>query len=235
MKNYLKIILLASCSLIFTQNSFAQGQDPHIIFSGVIIEAKTNEPLPGATIMIPKAGRGIMSNSQGYFSMKVFPGDSIVFSYLGYKKQFYNIPKNVDQTFSAVIELQEDSKMLREVKVYPYNSEEAFKEAFLAMKLPDEAERKILEERFGKEAIQAMVSQVSLGANGNFRYMMNQQQQAFLANGRVVTNPLTNPFAWASFIKDIRNGAFRDKSWKAGANGIPKENITRDQFFTGQN
>lgn len=236
MKLFSKFIGLVLLMLCFLQEkTVAQGQDPHIFFNGVIIEAKSNEPLPGATIMIPRAGRGMISNTQGYFSMKVFPGDSIVFSYLGFKKQFYIIPKNTDQTFSAVIELQEDAKMLKEVKVYPYSTEEAFKEAFVNMKLPDDAERKILEERFGKDAVKAMVSQVGMGSNGNFRYMMNQQQNAFLSRSTIIMNPFTNPFAWASFIKDIKNGAFKDNTYKSGANTIPKENLTRDQYFNRKN
>jgi hypothetical protein len=226
------LVLVTLFALLKAQ---AQGQDPHITFSGIIIEARSNEPLPGAAVQIPRAGKGILSNNQGYFSIRVFPGDSVVFSFLGFKKQYYKIPKDVERTYSAVIELQEDSKMLKEVKVYPYSTEEAFKEALVNMKLPDEAERQMLEERFGKEAVQAMVSQTAMGANGNYRYMMNQQQQSFLDRGTVRTLNFTNPFAWMSFIRDVKSGALKDKSYKAGANSLPKENLTRDEFFRGKN
>ncbi|MCY7358030.1 MAG: carboxypeptidase-like regulatory domain-containing protein, partial [Rudanella sp.] len=114
--------------------ALAQGQERQVTFTGFITGGKTNEPLPQAYIYIPKAGRGVLSANNGYFALPVFPGDSIIFSYVGFKPQYHIIPRRLtDVTYSAVVALQEDVKTLAEVKVYPYATEQLFKEAFVSM------------------------------------------------------------------------------------------------------
>lgn len=216
---------------VFSLGVFAQGQDRNVIFSGIIIDGKNDEPLPGAVIINAQAGRGTVSTSLGNFAIHVFPGDSIVFSYLGFKKHFFKIPKNVGETFSAVVELQQDAKMLKEVKIYPYSSEEEFKDAFIAIKLPDEKARQIIEETFSNEQVAIYGHQIGMGAAANYRNFMNQQIGSFASKGQATMNPFLNPFAWAKFIKDVKGGSLKDKSWKAAANQPAPESLPRDKFF----
>ena len=103
----LTIILLSATGLF--SHVLAQGQDRQVTFTGFITGGKTNEPLPQAYIYIPKAGRGVLSALNGYFALPVFPGDSIIFSYVGFKPQYHIIPRRLtDITYSAVVALQED-------------------------------------------------------------------------------------------------------------------------------
>ncbi len=151
MKTILTFLLIFT-SLIISNLAFGQGEIKYITFSGLVIDSQTKEPLPGAYITIPSAGRGTLSNSKGYFVMSVFPGDTVNFSYLGFKKQFHIIPRKTDVDYSVFVELQVDSKMLREVKVYPFSTEEEFKQALVDMKLPDERERRMSGGSFHKTA-----------------------------------------------------------------------------------
>lgn len=224
-------LLLIFMSLIMSDLAFSQGEVKYITFSGLVIDSQTKEPLPGAYITIPRAGRGTLSNSKGYFVLGVFPGDTVVFSYLGFKKQFHIIPKKTDVDYSVFVELQTDSKMLKEVKVYPFSTEEEFKQALVDMKLPDDRERKILAETYSPENIAKMASVHGMTADANFRYGQNQFIKQMENRGQVTTNPLLNPFAWANFVKAVRGGAWKDQSWKAGAAAAPRDNVTRDQFF----
>jgi len=133
------LLLLTAGSLSAVR---AQGQDRQVTFTGFLTSGKNNEPLPGAYVYIPRAGKGILTAPNGYFALPVLPGDSIVFSYVGFKSQFHIIPQRLaDLTYSAVVALQEDVTTLAEVKVYPYATEELFKDAFVNLKLPDEKER----------------------------------------------------------------------------------------------
>lgn len=224
-------LLLIFMALIMSDLAFSQGEVKYITFSGLVIDSQTKEPLPGAYITIPRAGRGTLSNSKGYFVLGVFPGDTVVFSYLGFKKQFHIIPKKTDVDYSVFVELQTDSKMLKEVKVYPFSTEEEFKQALVDMKLPDDRERKILAETYSPENIAKMASVHGMTADANFRYGQNQFIKQMENRGQVTTNPLLNPFAWANFVKAVRGGAWKDQSWKAGAAAAPRDNVTRDQFF----
>ena len=110
--------------------AFSQGQDKTILFQVQIVANNGSEYLPMAYVYNPKAGRGALSDNFGRADLLVFPGDSLVFTYIGYKKQYYIIPKSVEQVQQKIISMDEDSKMLAEVKVFPHASEEEFKQAF---------------------------------------------------------------------------------------------------------
>ncbi|UBM60347.1 carboxypeptidase-like regulatory domain-containing protein [Marinilongibacter aquaticus] len=214
--------------------SYAQGEDKFVTFSGFVIDAKTDEPLAGAYVINERAGRGTLTNGKGYFIINVFPGDSIVFSYLGYKKQFHRIPKNVELNYSAVVELSDDAKMLKEVKVYPFNTEEEFKLALVEMELPDARERANMEQNLSRENLDRAIALQGMSADANYRYAMSQQLQHIQNKGSVTTNPLLNPMAWRAFIRSIKDGSFNNKAYKNG-DFIPKNQGSRDAIFNGSN
>ena len=112
------ILILCGLSLWLSPPSAkAQGQQSAILFSGYVIDGRTEQPLQNCSVLIHRAGRGVSTNGVGYFAIPVYPGDTIVFRYLGYKHQYHLIPKITTETYSAVIELKEDAKLLQEVKV----------------------------------------------------------------------------------------------------------------------
>jgi hypothetical protein len=214
----------------------AQGQASQITFTGIITGGKSNEPLPQAQIFIPRAGKGVLSANNGYFALPVYPGDSVVFSYVGYKKQYHIIPRRLtEQTYSAVVALQEDVKLLSEVKVYPYPTEELFKQALVNMTLPDQRERDALAKNTDPQALLRAMAATPMGAMSNHQYFMNQQflgRESFANRGAVTSFPFLNPFAWANFIKSVKRGDFQTKEYRQGLNSAPAENIRRDQILS---
>jgi hypothetical protein len=126
------VIILFIVSTLSANLAHGQGKEHIIQFSGIIVGGDDSEPVAGAHIYVPKAGRGTSTNTYGFFSMPVMIGDSLVISAVGYKKQYYIIPKKLDQGYSVVIELLTDTTMLPIVEVYPYPTEELFKEAFFS-------------------------------------------------------------------------------------------------------
>lgn len=217
----------------------AQGQQKAIIFTGVVVAGNSTERLPGAYIFIPKAGKGTLASTSvrnpGHFAIPVFPGDSIVFSYVGFKTQYHVIPRNYNaETYSAIIAMREDVQMLAEVRVYPYATEEEFKKAFLELKLPDQAERDALARSTDPDYINRMAAQVPNNAQTNFRYTMDQQlfgRESAANKGFATTFPFLNPFAWANFIKSVQNGDLKQKDWRKELNQTPRENMTRQDFM----
>ena len=224
-------IILLLVSLLATVQSYAQGEKKFIAFSGYVIDSKTDEPLPGAYIINERAGRGTLSNERGFFIINVFPGDSMVFSYLGFKKQYHIIPKDVSLNYSAVVELSEDAKMLKEVKVYPFSTEEEFKTALVEMELPDARERGYMEENLSRENLDRAFAMQGMSADANYRYAMNQQLMQYQNRSTVTTNPLMNPMAWMSFIKSIKDGTFNNKAYKKGEFSSGKNGGSRDAIF----
>ncbi len=228
-------LVLVFC-LSATASLFAQGQDKTVLFNARIISARNSEYLPLAYIYIPQAGRGALSDNFGAVDLNVFPGDSLVITYVGYKPQYYIIPRNTGVVHQAIIELNEDSKMLSEVKVFPHASEEEFKKAFLNLRLRDEKQREILANNLEQSKLNVFALQAGLGANSNFRNFSDQMISS-QANRTFVSSPLmtlTNPFAWMNFIKSIKNGDVIRKDWKEAFELQPKQLVSPQQFIQEQ-
>lgn len=230
-------VLAVASGLIVSapQTARAQGQEKLIMFTGIITAGKTSEPLPEAYISIPRAGRGVLSNTVGYFAIPVLPGDSVVFSYVGYKKQYHIIPRRLAETsYSAVVAMQEDVQMLTEVKVYPYPTEELFKQAFVNLKLPDEKERENMARNLSEESMQKLAAMTPMSAAGNYRYYLNQQwfgRESMTGRTQMTTIPFLNPFAWANFIKSVKNGDLKKKDFRQELNATPPEGLSRQDIL----
>jgi CarboxypepD_reg-like domain len=228
--SYLLLSLFLCMMAVFDVH--AQGQQNSVLFSGIVTDARSDTPLPNAYIIVKKAGRGALTNNMGYFSMYVFPGDTVTFSYLGYKTQYHAIPKKLDATtYSAIVELREDAKLLQEVKVYPYRTEEEFKDAFLAMQLPNQRERDAIAKLTDPEQMMRLSNAMGMGAAGNYRYFMNQQIMAQSNKTSYTTIPFLNPFAWANFIQSIKRGDLKRKGFGDAANFAPIENLKKSDFI----
>jgi len=224
------VVLLGCCC---SSQVLAQGQDKTVLFQVQVVTTQGTEFLPLAYVYNPKAGRGALTDNFGRADMNVFPGDSLVFTYIGYKNKFYIIPRNNDLVHQKIISLDEDSKMLAEVKVFPHANEEEFKQAFLNMRLRDERQRAILAQNLEQSKLNVFALQAGLGAASNFRNFSDMMVSS-QANKSFYSSPLlslTNPFAWMSFIQSVKNGDLKNKDWKKAYEFMPKENISRQMFL----
>ena len=78
MKSKTLLIIIFLPAIIIAQN---------ISLKGNIVEAKSQEPLPGATILIKGTAKGVTSDFDGNFEINTKIGDTIVASFLGMKTQ----------------------------------------------------------------------------------------------------------------------------------------------------
>ena len=58
-----------------------------VVVRGMVIGGDDKEPLIGASIVIDGTNKGIATNVDGQFALKLPPDTSLVISYIGYKKQ----------------------------------------------------------------------------------------------------------------------------------------------------
>lgn len=190
--------------------ALAQGRPNVIQLSGLVLGEDSTSALAGANVYVPTAGRGTSTNQYGYFSLPVLPGDSVVFSTVGYKRQYYLVPENQKESLTVIVELDTDTTFLPAVEVFPYPTEEIFKEAILALKLPNEEQYANMRENLAEDLLARMFEAMPMDGSMNHRYFMNQQfDRVQYAGPR--PNPLLNPFAWAEFIKSIKRGDLKKK------------------------
>ena len=211
------LILFTFILLGLTSNSvLAQEKedDPYknvVQLTGIVVENDTEIGIPGVHLYVPTAGRGTTTNPYGYFSMPALVGDSIVVSAVGFQKTSFVIPADKGNSISAVIELKEDTTYLREIEIFPYPTEELFKEAVLALELPYQENLNNLDEFLSADVLNRMYWEMGPSANMNHRFFMDQQFRAQQYRFQAPPNPLLNPFAWAQLIKSIKRGDFKNK------------------------
>ncbi|GMQ27978.1 SusC/RagA family TonB-linked outer membrane protein [Algoriphagus confluentis] len=70
--------------------------------SGVVTDS-SNEPLPGATVIVKSTSRGTITDVQGKYSLEVSPDDILVFSFVG----FESIERVVGNSSSISVQLTE--------------------------------------------------------------------------------------------------------------------------------
>ncbi|MFY0607832.1 MAG: carboxypeptidase-like regulatory domain-containing protein [Cyclobacteriaceae bacterium] len=206
-KYWIAILFLLSALLSVAQDDNASSETKGKIlqFTGVVFAQDSNSVIPGVHIYVPKNGRGTTSNPYGFFSLPVREGDSIVFSSVGFKKSSYIIPKHENSTsLKLMVVLEQDVTFLDDVEVFPYPTEAMFKEAVLSLELPNQRQYDNLNSWLAREYMRSAYSALPSSANANAQYYMELQKQAIQNRYQNPSNNLLNPFAWAKFIKSLK-------------------------------
>ena len=216
----MKITQLLSFVLIFAlgillnpAEVFAQDdQNRKVIqLSGIILNADSTDAVPGVNIYVPKKGRGTSSGRFGYFSMPVLEGDSVVFTFIGLKKQSFKVPEKVDNDrISLILTMQVDEIALAEIEGMPYPTEEEFKKAVIAMNVVDPMS--ISRSNMSPEMLLRWAESMPASGGENFRYF--QQGQMLQNQDLYGPRPLRilDPFAWSQFIRSIKRGDLKSKN-----------------------
>lgn len=89
-----------------------------IEIKGVVIEATTNEPLPGVTIQLKGKGAGTVTDLNGQYAIKADKGDVLVFSVIGMK----TIEMSVKSAAPINVTMEEDNVTLDQVVVIGYGT-----------------------------------------------------------------------------------------------------------------
>ncbi len=118
--NHLAAVLTALAVGLFaalspTQTASAQGGRD---VSGVVLD-ETDAPVPGAAIAVKGDTRGVMTDSQGRFTIRLKPDDRIVVSYLGYEDEEVSVG---NQT-SIIVKLVPQANQLEEVVMVAYGAQ----------------------------------------------------------------------------------------------------------------
>ena len=58
-----------------------------VVVRGMVIDAEDKEPVIGASVVIDGTNKGVATNIDGQFALKLPPDTSLVISYIGYKTQ----------------------------------------------------------------------------------------------------------------------------------------------------
>lgn len=216
----IKSSFLIVIALLLTQAAFQaahaqqQGQQVKRIvqLSGIVIDADSirGGPMPGVHVYVPKAGRGTTTNGVGFFSMPVLVNDEVVVSLVGYKRQTFTVPQDAPEYQTIIVTLTQDTVMLPTIPVYPFPTEEVFKEAVLALNIPTD-DRSIDPKNLNQELLALMLKAAPMDGDMNRRYYLDQWAASQNSRFQPVTNPFLNPFNWAKFINSLKKDKKKKK------------------------
>jgi hypothetical protein len=193
--------------------AFAQKQErPLVQFSGIVHNAdSTNVTVPYVSIVNTSYQNQVnLTSYKGYFSFVAHEQDTIHFSCVGYASITVVIPANVvTKSYTLQVSLKPQIINLPMFRVFPWATTEEFRKDFISMKIADD-DLEIAKKNLSHASIVAL--EKTLPRDGpemtNFQDFHNS-----VVNSHSITNPLLNPFAWGSLIKQISEG---DKSRTTG-------------------
>ncbi|MGZ3751574.1 MAG: hypothetical protein ACXVB0_17815 [Mucilaginibacter sp.] len=210
---YLVGILL----LFITAGAYAQQQEkPLVQFTGMVYNAdSTAVAVPYVTITnLTYHNQVYLSNYKGYFSFVAHERDTLLFTSIGFAPVKVSIPAGVsNRSYMLQVKIKPQIINLPTFHVFPWATTDEFRKDFLSMKLADddlEIARKNLERATSK------ASSNNLPRDGQeIQSSWAQNEHNDIMNQHSLTpNPLLNPIAWGTLIKQIADG---DKS--RAANG----------------
>lgn len=205
--NKLLCALAGLCCL--TASAQRDPQRPLVQFSGVVVTGDSLLPVPFAQIATVGSYRGTVSDVFGYFSFVAQVGDTLGFAAVGFKRDWFVVPDTVKESkYSMIHVMHPDTILLDPVMVTPWPSKEQFAQAFLNLRLTEDAYQTALRHLNSAEAIQRMENFPSDPG-------LSQQMGTAMANtklyqqGGMPTISLLNPIAWAQFMQAWRSGKFK--------------------------
>lgn len=179
-----------------------------IQFSGVIRNLQ-HRPLSDVNIVILNRQRGTTGDRRGIFSFVVQPHDTVLFSHMGYKPTIHIIPDTLlVQHYPSDIFLVSDTFELAEVKIFPWKTYQQFKEAFMAMEMPDDDQQRAYK-NIALIKTQIKVNDTYGSPNMNFREVMKQQYNQLYYEGQYPYYTVFDPLRWGEFFKALKNGDFK--------------------------
>ena len=208
-----KLKSAVSCFLVIIGfQSMAQRSDVAeldsglIQLSGVVVSEETLTELSYTTVLDRTNRRGVFCDYFGYFTIVVYPGDTLLFSAYGHKTSNYVVPDTLTETHYSIIHvMQVDTLELPNVEVFPWPSREDFARAFVNMDPYDDAIRRAQRELSGESLAFAAAR---LDVDGSLAYgsVQSQYQTRLYTNNQLPANNLLNPYAWSKLIKDWKEG-----------------------------
>lgn len=210
---FFTILILIALSSLKTEGQ--STRDTLVIqFSGLVLTEEYNQliPVPFTTVYVEGTRRGTYSDLDGFFSIVVRKGETVVFSSIGFEQVKYLIPDTLKANRYTVYQLMaKDTILLPETVVYPWPSREHYKIEFLAMDVSSElasnAKENLSFETMEKARRALPADGVETG-NLYLRQIANERRY----DGQLKPMNVLNPLAWKEFFDSWKNGKYKKQS-----------------------
>lgn len=191
-----------------------------------IIKDELFRPVPGVAVISRKLHRGTASERTGIYSITSKPGDTILFRAVGFKRYHTIIPQDFEQRHCEVdIFLEVDTITIEEVTILPWRTYNEFIKD-VTKEHPVDPIMENMNDNIASIYV-AIENQTNyrISAEAGFKYAMEQNFNSMIIRNQYPVNTLLNPFAWAKFIKGLKNGLFKNQKFNKPVNAKVRKKI----------
>ena len=205
MRIWLFLILLFTATAGFSQTT----KKKLVQFSGVIMNRDSNTVVPYVTITnVTVKDQIYAANYKGYFSFVTHEQDTLRFTAVGFAAQDVVIPANTNKSYTVKIFMKPQVITLPAFHMFPWATTDEFKKDFLTMKLADD-DLELARKNLSKGLTRVSYAELPRDAGEIQSAVSSDMHNRILNSHSLMPNPLLNPLAWGSLIKQIADG---DKS-----------------------
>lgn len=202
------------CFSVIVPSSFSFGQSDEIVqFSGKVVQEEQGEPVPFpyVNVFVENSSRGTNTDANGFFSIAVEKGETIIFSFVGYQTAEYTVPEDIDGNWFTLIQtMTADTLWLPETVIYPWPSKEFFEIEFLALQ-PDIELQSAAERNLSPEILALVEERTRPDGNEAADFMLREQAKTYYYNGQLRPQRVFDAMAWKEFIAAWKRGDFKKK------------------------
>lgn len=202
------LVLIFACITLFVSSKEL------VQFSGYVKDNESLAGIPYAAIYIKQQNKGTITNPDGFYNFVVAKGDTILIKSIGYKTYTVIIPFDIDGTsYSKDLLLEREAYELKGVTIRPLPEPNQLRQAVLNLDIPNvltelaqqTIANSILNDNFDKN--------MKYDGAENYNYYAREQANYYynrFGNQRPGIS-LTDPFAWAKFVKSIKDKKKKNK------------------------
>jgi hypothetical protein len=202
MKYLVVIFLLFASVTAFGQKSTDR---PVVQFSGIVHNSdSTSIIVPYVSITNASFHNQVnLTNYKGYFSFVAHEQDTLRFTCIGYAPVTVVIPANLPgKSYTLQVAIKSQIINLPAFHVFPWATTDEFKKDFLAIKLADD-DLEIARKNISKASLSALFNTLPRDAQEIQSANSQTMHNTILNSHSLTPNPLLNPLAWGSLIKQI--------------------------------
>ncbi|MBL6447307.1 carboxypeptidase-like regulatory domain-containing protein [Fulvivirga sp. 29W222] len=205
-KKYCSALIFVLSLFIGFSSSGQKKTSKPVRISGVVLDADDRKEVPYVSIRIAGTMYGTAADNNGYFSLFINPGDTLLFTSIGYRDATFVMPYDLNsEQYSLVQLMRKETVMLSEVVVFPWPDIKTFESAFLDVKPKRNMDDLVFEvQRDIKKTVKD---------NEEYEYYSDQMRynRLYELHGVIPPNNFLNPIRWVNFIRDVKQGKFEEK------------------------
>ena len=188
-------------------------QEHFIQVDGLVFD-QAGKPISNVNIISFNLIHGTVSETTGVYSITSTPGDTLVFSAIGFKKALMKVPTDLSiDRLTVDVMLEDDTIRIDDVVILPWKTYEEFKQAVIDYKVTNkETDNLNLNISLIRRSLQSSTTTIS--AEAGYRYAMQQYFTTLTTKNQYPVNNLLNPFAWSKFISGVKGGLLRNEPSK---------------------